>query len=176
MTVIPLPRAGRAATVTGITADELCKSHWVSMVKMAVLMVDDRQTAEDAVQDAFEAVYKKTDLPSDYDAAIAYLRGIVINKCRMVIRRRIMARRKQSQVTTHDSVDTGRIAACTENMRLVAALQSLPRRMREVVVLRYYVDLTEAQTAKQLGISVGTVKSTSSKAFAKIRRTLSAGE
>lgn len=176
MTVTQLPRVRRAATVTGITAAELCKSHWVPMVKMAVLMVDDRQTAEDAVQDAFEAIYKKTALPSDYDAASAYLRGIVINKCRMVIRRRVMARRKQPHLLVQDSVDTGRITACTEDMRLVAALQSLPRRMREVVVLRYYVDLTEAQTAKQLGISVGTVKSTSSKAFAKIRKTLAAGE
>lgn len=114
----------------------LFRTHRLAMVRLALLLVDDRETAEDVAQEAFTALHRRWGALSSEDAAVAYLRTSVVNGSRSVLRRRRTARRH---------------------------VRALPARQREVIVLRYWSELTEAQIAMTLGISVGAVKSSASR-------------
>ena len=131
--------------------DVLYTKQWRPMVRLALLLVDDVGSAEDVVQDAFVSMHRRP--PRDADAAIAYLRTSVVNGARSVVRRRIV------EGADHDL----RVAA--EHAEVIAALRRLPRRQREVLVLRYWGRLSEAEIARTLGVSTGTVKSTASRAL-----------
>src|SRR5205814_5124975 len=96
------------------------------------------------------------------DAAVGYLRTSVVNNARSVLRRRRTVRRFPQPAAdwlTEPAADGGVLLA-EEHREVIAALRTLPPRQREVIVLRYWSELTEAEIAKTLGISVGTVKST----------------
>lgn len=151
-------------TVVGIPSDalgaagleSLYASEYRPLVRMASLLVDDPGTAEEVVQDAFvRASLRRLDDP---DKALPYLRSCVLNGARSVLRRRRVAaafrweragesRAAESVALEHDRHD-----------RMVDALRRLPTRQRECLVLRYYSDLSEADIAKTLGISAGSVK------------------
>jgi RNA polymerase sigma-70 factor (sigma-E family) len=121
-------------------------------------MVDDRETAEEVVQDAFEALYRNWGRLRDPQAAIAYLNRSVVNGSRSRLRRRMTER-------SYDVPDEGTAPSAEslgldrhERGELMDAVRALPRRQREVMVLRYYLDLSEAEIAEWLGISNGSVK------------------
>lgn len=105
---------------------------------------------------------------------VSYLRTAVINGCRSVHRRRKVARRHEAEPPG----DAGQVSAeqeviCAERHREVAAaLARLPRRRREVLVLRYYLELSEAEIAETLNISTGTVKSSAARGLATLAKTL----
>lgn len=135
------------------------------LVRLAVLLVDDLPTAEDVVQDAFAAFLARRSRLDDPERAIAYLRTSVVNGARDKLRRRRTAR---AYVPPHDvPLDaTAESAVLAEEHReVIAALQQLAQRQREVLVLRYWSNCTEAEIAEALGISRGAVKSTASRAF-----------
>jgi RNA polymerase sigma-70 factor (sigma-E family) len=139
----------------------LFASHRLAMVRLAVLLVDDLQTAEDVVQDAFAALHRRWSALADREAAISYLRSCVLNGSRSVLRRRRTVRRNpypDAGTLTVEAAD-GRLLLAEEHRAVIAALRRLPRRQREVIVLRYWSDLSEAQIATELGISLGAVKS-----------------
>jgi RNA polymerase sigma-70 factor (sigma-E family) len=145
--------------------DTLYREHGLSLVRLARLLVDDRESAEDVMQDAFAALYDRWDRLSSTDTALAYLRASVVNGSRSVLRRRRTARAYGSRpddVLTADSADW-RALLTDDHRRIIEALQRLPRRQREVIVLRYWADLNESMIAASLGISVGAVKSSASR-------------
>ncbi|MCW2756791.1 MAG: polymerase subunit sigma-24 [Nocardioidaceae bacterium] len=152
----------------------LYREHHVAMVRLAVLLVRDRATAEDVVQDAFVAVYRRWDRLTDPDKAVGYLRTCVVNGARSNLRHRGVVIRHLSRAAAPDDVPAADAAALagSERRRVLDALAVLPRRQREVLALRHYLDLSEAEIATTLGISRGAVKSHASRGAAALRTLL----
>jgi RNA polymerase sigma-70 factor (sigma-E family) len=163
-----LPRSSRAAVTT------LFHVHYRRLVGLAGLMVDDRETAEEVVQDAFEQIYRRWGSLRDPQAAVAYLNRSVVNGSRSRIRRRFTER----SFTFPDAgtVDSAESFGVGNRQRddLVAAVRDLPQRQREVIVLRYYLDLSEEQIAAWLGVSTGSVKKHAHRATATLQKRLEA--
>ena len=106
---------------------------------------------------------------------LPYVRAAVLNGCRSVLRRRAVARRVGAAQagTSHPAKSAENEVILSEDRReVLAALARLPRRRREVLVLRYYLGLSEAEIAAVLGISPGTVKSTAARGLAALARDL----
>ncbi|MFI6051457.1 RNA polymerase sigma factor [Streptomyces violascens] len=155
------------------TLTELYRARRLDMVRLALFLVDDLPTAEDVVQDAFAALCRThgTSLQGLQDPG-AYLRTAVVNAARSVLRRR---RTSRAYTPPHQGacapVDEGLLLA-EEHRQVLAAIGQLTQRQREVLVLRYWSDLTEAQIAQTLGLSRGTVKSTASRALDVLEKRL----
>ncbi len=150
------------------TIDELYRSHRMGMVRLAILLVDDISSAEDVVQEAFAGLYKQWGSLRDTGAAIGYLRTAVVNGSRSMLRRRRTARAYvPPDPGTARSAESLAIMSA-EHRAVVEAMSGLAPRQREVLVLRYYGGLSEAEIAETTGLSKGTVKSTASRAVAKL--------
>ncbi|MGW0367147.1 RNA polymerase sigma factor [Streptomyces sp. NPDC002990] len=155
------------------TLTELYHAHRLRMVRLAVLLVDDLATAEDVVQDAFTALYRRHgEHITEVDNALGYLRTAVVNTSRSVLRRRRTAR----AWTPPPQVDVPSAEAAVvldeAHREVLAALAGLSPRRRQVLVLRYWADLTEAEIATTLGISRGAVKSNASRGLDALERIL----
>jgi RNA polymerase sigma-70 factor (sigma-E family) len=148
----------------------LYEMHWQGLVRLAGLLVDDVPSAEDVVQDAFLALHRQSGNLRDPDASLAYLRRCVVNLSRSVVRRRVIARKHLRPVSneTAEAADTGVLLA-DEHRLVMQQLQQLPRRQREVLVLRYWSHLSEAEIAATLGISAGSVKSAASRGIGALK-------
>jgi RNA polymerase sigma-70 factor (sigma-E family) len=154
----------------------LYQSHALALVKLAVLMTGDQPTAEDVVQDAFLGLYRRWQALHDADKALGYLRSSVLNGCRSV--HRVRFRRQGIALDPPGDADSAEAEAMLgeAHREVIAALRRLPHRQRECVVLRYYLDMTEEQAAQALGVSRGTVKSSTSRGLAALARLLKEGE
>lgn len=180
------PRTGKApdasAEDAGTTLDPpggeltvLFREYHLDLVRLATMLTGDRSTAEDVVQDSFERVHAARDrLADNGGVGVSYLRTVVINGCRSVHRRRKVARRYEEEVPGEEGqMSAEQEVICAERHREVAAaLARLPRRRREVLVLRYYLELSEAEIAETLSISPGTVKSSAARGLATLAKTL----
>jgi RNA polymerase sigma-70 factor (sigma-E family) len=163
-----LPRS-RSALVT-----LLFHSHYQRLVGLAGLLVDDRETAEEVVQDAFESLYRRWGSLRDPSSAVAYLDRSVVYGSRSKIRRRYTERSFQlPEAGTAPSAEKEGVDHSQSN-DLFAAVQQLPKRQREVIVLRYYLDLSEDQIAAWLGVSSGSVKKHASRATATLQTRMGA--
>lgn len=151
-----------------ITIDDLYRTHRMQMVRLAILLVDDISSAEDVVQEAFTGLYRNWGGLRDRNAAIGYLRTAVVNGSRSMLRRRRTARAyvPPDPGTARSAESLAMLS--TEHQAVVSALGDLAPRQREVLVLRYYGGLSEAEIAAATGLSKGTVKSTASRAVAKL--------
>ena len=150
----------------------LFRAHAVALVRVATLLLGDQQSAEDVVQDAFFGLHRGLPGLRDRSKALPYLRASVINGSRSVLRAR---RRAFTRKVQHEPpVWSAESAAMDGEDRkaLLAAVARLPRRSREVLALRYYLDLADHEIAAALGISRATVSSTASRALAKLAREL----
>jgi RNA polymerase sigma-70 factor (sigma-E family) len=154
------------------TLADLYRDHRMRMVRLAVLLVDDPATAEDVVQEAFAGLHRHWSGLRDEAAAVGYLRAAVVNGSRSVLRRRRTARDyvPPHQVNARSAESLAMLSA--EHQAVVDALSTLPPRQREVLVLRYYGGMSEAEIADATGISRGTVKSTASRALDAVARTM----
>ncbi len=178
------------AAAAGVTA--LYAEHALGLVRLAVIMTGDRGTAEDIVQDAFFGLYRRWDRLPDTSAPLAYLRVSVLNGCRTALRRRsrlilglgALTGAADSAAAPERAADfapglaesaEARALLSEEQRTVAAALRKLPPRQREAVVLRYYLDLSEAETADAMQVSRGTVKSATSRALAAVGRLLKEG-
>jgi RNA polymerase sigma-70 factor (sigma-E family) len=174
----PRVAAPSAATPCGMeqAADEavtvLYQTHHAMLVRTAALLVGDVATAEDVVQDSFIATHSAWWRLRDTSMALPYLRRAVINKSRSVLRHRVVADRHPPMPALGLPSAEDSALAVVERSAVLAALDALPDRQREVVVLRYYADLSEAQIAAALGISKGAVKSHTSRAKDYLRAVL----
>ena len=151
---------------------QLYAAHYRSLVRLAALLVRDTGTAEEVVQDSFVAMHGAWRRLRDPDRALAYLRQAVVNRSRSALRRRsVEAKHAPAPAPVMASAEHGALLAL-EHASVLAALRTLPTRQQEVLVLRYYVDLSEADIADTLGISRGAVKSHASRGMATLRTTL----
>jgi RNA polymerase sigma-70 factor (sigma-E family) len=151
---------------------DLYRAQRLPLLRLAVLLTDDRSTAEDVVQDAFLALHRRWHAV-DPAAAAGYLRTSVVNGVRTLFRRRGVARRHLSTVSAEDVPPADLALLLTEDQReVVEALRTLPRRQREVLVLRYWSELSEAEIADALGIARGTVKSSAARGLASLQKHL----
>ncbi|MFI5691195.1 SigE family RNA polymerase sigma factor [Kribbella sp. NPDC051586] len=150
--------------------DDFVRGSATRLLRTAVLLTGDRGVGEDLVQETYERIYVhwpriRTGAPE------AYARKTLTNLAANRWRKR---QRRPTEVTLIDGHDHDRPTpdgseAYAVRRELLAALQELAPRQRAVIVLRYYDDLTEAQTAEVLGCSVGTVKSQTSRALDRLR-------
>jgi RNA polymerase sigma-70 factor (sigma-E family) len=145
------------------------------MVRLAIFLVDEQSTAEDVVQDAFVALYKRHgETLDDVDNALGYLRTSVVNTARSVLRRRKTAREYVPPHEADAPSAEDHVLLSDEHRRVLEALGQLTTRQREVLVLRYWSDLSEARIAETLGLSRGAVKSTASRALDALERAMKA--
>jgi RNA polymerase sigma-70 factor (sigma-E family) len=171
---------GRASTSADVvpgppsaaSVAELYAAHRLALVRLAVLLVDDLSTAEDVVQDAFTGLTSRAKRLRDPDAALGYLRTSVVNRCRSALRRRRTARSFVPPRPDQPDRPEASVLLAEEHRDVLAALARLAPRQREVLVLRYWAGLSEAQIAATLSISPGTVKSTASRALDRLEQLL----
>ena len=150
---------------------EAFRLHRADLVRLAAFIVGDRGTGEDVVQDVFVRVHQRGH-PLDGDL-LPYLRAAVVNSCRNAVRRRLLIRRHAERQLPCPPLTAEEAVMLSEDRRQVlTALTALPPRRREVLVLRFYLELSEAETAAVLGISPGTVKSTTARGLAALARVL----
>ena len=168
----PAGPAGPAGSAEADLVSGLFRAHGLALVRVATLLLGDQQSAEDVVQDAFFGLYRGLPGMRDRSKALPYLRASVINGSRSVLRARKRAFMRRVQ---HDppvwSAESAAMAG-EDRKELLAAVAGLPRRAREVLALRYYLDLADHEIAAALGISRATVSSTASRALAKLAREL----
>jgi RNA polymerase sigma-70 factor (sigma-E family) len=157
----------------GGTADlvGLYAGHYRHLVQMAALLTGSTAVAEDLVQDAFVRVMARPvgRLP---ELPLAYLRSTVLNLARSRWRRAKVGAEKVALVTARQADTPTHADGPFERLALVEALRGLPRRQREVIVLRYFLDLPVHEVAETLGIGPGTVKSYSARALEALRSRL----
>lgn len=150
--------------------DEFMRGRWPAMVRLAYGLTGDAGHAEDLAQAAFARAYAAWGRVRRADDPDAYVRRILINAQRSRLRRR-----RVTEVLHGDLADTvaGQLPGPAEDGpggALLDALKGLAPRQRAVIVLRYWLDLSEAETAAALHCSVGTVKSQASRGLATLRR------
>ena len=147
------------------------REHYASLVRLASLLVDDVGRCEEIVQDAFVDVWRRRPTLTGDDRLPAYLRSAVLNGARSHLRRRGVERRHLQAVAAPSVAPEDR-APSADDDRVLAALRSLPARQREVLALRYYLDLSEAEIAASLGISTGSVKTHAHRGLATLAERL----
>ncbi|MFI6444946.1 RNA polymerase sigma factor [Kitasatospora sp. NPDC050543] len=168
-----LLRGGRKPAEDRPTLTDLYHAHRLGLVRMAVLLVDHQDLAEDVVQEAFTALYQRHgEQLDDLDNALGYLRTSVVNGARSMLRRRKTAREYVPPHEADAPSAEDHAVLNDEHWRVVVALQELTSRQREVLVLRYWSDMSEAQIAETLGLSRGAVKSTASRALDALEKQL----
>ena len=159
-----------ASQLPAITAvRELYEGHYVRLVRLAMLLVGDVGRAEEIVQDAFVDLVARWRTIRDPGAAASYLRRCVANGARSHLRHRAVVNRQPvSQPSEVNSAETDALVQI-EHERVLSVLSELPGRQREVLVLRYYGQLSEAEIADTLGISRGAVKTHNSRGLRSLR-------
>jgi len=155
------------------TADLLTQTylaHYRSLLRLAALLLDDPASCEDVAQEAFIRVHAARRRVREPEKLLAYLRQTVVNLSRSTLRRRLLGLRllMPKSVPHAASAEEGAYDAL-ERDTLISAMRGLQRRQREVLVLRYFSDLTEVQVADVLGLSLGSVKAYGSRGLEALR-------
>jgi RNA polymerase sigma-70 factor (sigma-E family) len=151
---------------------DLYITHYLQLVRLATFLVRDPATAEEVVQDAFVSIHGSWSKIRDSSKAAPYLRQAVVNKSRSLLRRRAVEEKHGASPLPDAPAAEQAAFELLDRSAVVAALRTLSPRQREVLVLRYYADLSEADTAKSMGISQGAVKSHTARALTALRTEL----
>ena len=146
---------------------DFAHSRWPRLVRLGYGLTGDRGYAEDLAQTALASAYASWQRVRKADDPDAYLSRILLNSYRSGFRKRRVA--EQLSDTPPDSAIADPVGQHGDRAAVLAAMAALPPRQREVVLLRFWLDLTEAQAAATLGCSVGNVKSQTARALAKLR-------
>jgi len=154
------------------TVTEIYTTHYNQLVRLAVMLVHDVQTAEEVVQDAFEAMHMAWRRLRDSEKALSYLRQAIVNRSRSVLRHRKVVELHPPKPAPDEQSAEHAALTLIERSAVTSALRSLPGRQREAVVLRYYGDFSEADIATAMGISRGAVKSHTARAMAALKTIL----
>lgn len=163
------PLDGQADATGAVTA--LYEAHALGLVRLAYVMLGNRASAEDVVQDAFCGLYRRWGQLADSGRALQYVRSSVLNGCRTVLRQR----RPRDIPTMSEALATSAEAAVLtmeEHREVMRALRQLPDRQREALVLRFYLDEPEAEIARVMSIRPSTVRSTTHRALNALGRLL----
>lgn len=161
--------AGRESDASqAVTA--IYQGHALGLTRLAFIMLGNRQSAEDVVQEAFCGLYRAWGRMPDHGNALGYVRASVLNGCRSALRR---TRRVPRLLALPAAASAeAAVLAGEERRETLAALRRLPPRQCEALVLRYFAELPEHEIALAMGVSRGTVKSTTSRALAALGRML----
>lgn len=162
---VPAARAWDASDAV----TEIYMAHYNQLVRLAVMLVHDVQTAEEVVQDAFEAMHLAWRRLRDTEKALSYLRQAIVNKSRSVLRHRKVVEMHPPKPAPDEQSAEYAAMTLIERSAVTSALRSLPARQREAVVLRYYGDFSEADIAQAMGISRGAVKSHTARAMSALK-------
>jgi RNA polymerase sigma-70 factor (sigma-E family) len=169
--------SARAAVRGGDLLADLYRAESAHVVNLAYLLTGQRQLAEDLAQEAFLRVASRIREVSP-DAFAAYLRQTVVNLVRSHYRHVRVERRYADRVESdaerrrEASEASSRMTDADTRDELWSALEQLPARQREAIVCRFYLDLSEEQTAETLRVAVGTVKSATSRGLQTLRTAL----
>jgi RNA polymerase sigma-70 factor (sigma-E family) len=164
------PRDDDAARDQAI--EELFTLHRVPLTRLAVLLGAD--DADDVVSEAYYQLYRRWRRLRSPDAAAGYLRSVVVNRTRMRIRHlQVVRRHVDREVLGPSAMSSEAAAVLRDDQRAVlTAVADLPRRQREALVLRYWMDLREQEIADAMGISAGAVKTHVSRGMAALSRAM----
>lgn len=167
---LPTAPAPRPLSVDVLT--ETYRVHYGTLVRLAALLLDDPDACVDVVQEAFVRVHvaMQKGEPLNPDKTLAYLRSVVVNLSRSTLRRTLMRLRLSDRLPDSDREAADPAHAIVERDALIRVLRDLPRRQREVIVLRYYADMTERQVADTLHISAKSVGNHASRGLEALRR------
>ncbi len=157
------PEAGPPASDAGQAAllDELYREHYRPLVRLAALLVSDLNTAEEIVQEAFAEAHGTWPARPGPDSALRCLRRSLIQHARSV-----------SALQAAASLRVSGLPAAGPDAGLLSALRALPVRQREVLVLRYFADLPEAEIAELTGTRIAVIKSYASRGMSSLRASL----
>ncbi|MFI5682871.1 sigma-70 family RNA polymerase sigma factor [Streptomyces sp. NPDC051636] len=185
VTPAPVPRpAAPVEPLTPVASDpedlareagvaRLFELHYASMLRLAVLLGAD--DPENVVAEAYYQIYRKWRRLRDTEAAEAYLRSTVCNLTRMRIRHLQVARRHEERPADELVASAESAALLQDDQRvLIAALQRLPARQREALVLRHWLGLKESEIAAAMGISCGSVKTHTARGIAALTQAMEA--
>jgi RNA polymerase sigma-70 factor (sigma-E family) len=172
------PEAAGAKSAARENAEEavaaLYQASALSLIRMAYVMLDDLQGAEDVVQEAFYGLYRRWGRLKDADHAIFYVRAAVLNGCRSALRHRAVRRRVLADQPDHRPAVSAEalVIKGEEREQVIRALARLPHRQREALVLRFYLELPDDQIARVMDIRQSTVRSTVARALEALGRDL----
>ncbi|GAA0993636.1 SigE family RNA polymerase sigma factor [Acrocarpospora macrocephala] len=172
---VELLSIGEPGVRASVDVAAIFAAHQLGLVRLALMMVGDRATAEDVVQEAFARTHAGRKRLRDPDRALAYVRSAVLNGCRSVLRRRVTAVRRA--VPYEPPVWSAESAALVgeDRREVLVALRGLPRRQREALILRYYLELSDLEIAETMGIGASTARSTIARGLAALGRVLGEG-
>ena len=145
---------------------DFVERQWAPLLRTAYLLTGDRGHAEDLVQAVLEKTHRRWDRVSTMDAPVAYVRKAMVNTATSWRRRR---RVSEVPLLAGDGPASDPYSRIDQRQQVLAGLRRLPPRMRTVLVLRYFEDLSEADVADALGCSVGSVKSQASRGLDRLR-------
>ena len=170
--VSSLAKEAAVSTTADTEFGDFMRGRWPAMVRLAYALTGDAGHAEDVAQAAFARAYASWGRVSRAGDPDAYVRRILINENRKRFRKNRVPEDLHGDlsVTLAGNAAAGEQHGPEERQALLDALNTLGPRQRAVVVLRYWLDLSEAETAAALNCSVGTVKSQASRALATLRR------
>ncbi|MFC0038027.1 RNA polymerase sigma factor [Actinomadura rayongensis] len=151
---------------------ELYRDHRVEFVRIGMLLVGDRATAEDVLHDVFLRMQLRPPHLADDTKLLAYARAAILNGCRMALRRRRLIRRLSEPHRPPVWSAESAVILDEDRRTVLRALHRLPRRQREALVLRYYLELSDQESAEAMGVKAGTVRSTVARALAALGREL----
>lgn len=156
-TSVPVPRLNRRDEVDSFVV-AMYEQHGQGLVRMVRLFVDDRNAAEDLVQEAFIRLARSAHKIKDDRKAAAYLRSIVLNLARDHNRRGLVSLRHRLPLDDREASTEDIVVLSEEHQRVVDALRALPNRQRDCLVLRYFDEFGVDEIAEALGISRNSVK------------------
>ena len=167
--------AVQPAALSDSDFDQMFRSMWDSQVRIAALLLGNTAAAEDTVQEAFAAVYRRWHTMRDLPGAQAYTRTAVINATRSAQRRDITRRRflNRARIEPTPAADA-KLLQSEADRALLAALVGLSNSQREVLILRYYAGQSEIEISQTLNMPRGTVKSHASRGLAVLRKVMEA--
>ncbi|NUW36514.1 sigma-70 family RNA polymerase sigma factor [Nonomuraea sp. SMC257] len=154
----------------GASLAELFSAHYLGMVRLAGLLGAD--DPEDIAQEAFARLHARRSLLRDDRAALAYVRSIICNQTRNRLRHLRLARLRRGDPPPDAASSEHHVLVAERHRELLAALERLPRRQREALVLRYWLELSEQEIADAMGISPGSVKTHASRGMAALSKAL----
>jgi RNA polymerase sigma-70 factor (sigma-E family) len=150
---------------------ELYRATALGLIRLAYVILGDQHAAEDVVQEAFGNLFRRWDRLPQIDGLEYYVRASVVNACRSVLRRRAVRQRRVLYELPAPSAEAA-VFAGVERDDLIRAVDLLPARQRETLVLRYYLDLPDSEIARLMGVSPSTVRSAAHRALHTLARTL----
>ncbi|HEY2240668.1 MAG TPA: SigE family RNA polymerase sigma factor [Streptosporangiaceae bacterium] len=159
------PRDAEAAV------EALYQGYAPGLIRLAYVMLGDRPAAEDVVQEAFCGLYRRWQYLAGPDRALSYVRSAVLNGCRSTVRRQAV-RRALVIFQPHAASAEALVLSGEERQEVMHAVRRLPARQREVLVLRFYLDLPDDEIARTMNIQPSTVRSAAARALETLGRAL----